>query len=192
MARRQEQEPQRDAAEALKLQAPTQEIAGARKKDERAADVDQLGTEQDVTAKTTGIWIEGTLIEEKESTGFVKTEGARSEDKLKALQQRAPMQPTAAKQAVTVTVMERSLEELPTPQRLYQERFQKRSIQTQVERMGDELHFTVYRDTPELQGKRQNAVLQQIGRDSVVMVVGKDQIGYKIPGGIDALKAQKK
>lgn len=180
---------QGEAGQAMKLQAPETDIVGAGKKDAVLHDEAGRKAPEDVVSPKR-IWVDGNVLR-TESSEMMKE--ARQEDRqLKALQPSVSAQTAIAAKVVGVTVTELPLEELPALRQMRQQRLRDPIVQTRIEHLEGEIHFMVYRNNPSLKGKPQQAVLRQIGSDSLVISVGRERIGYKVQGGIDALTTRKK
>jgi hypothetical protein len=133
-------------------------------------------------------WIEGIPIVE-ETLDRVVTEAASGEktrsnatgiaDRRKAKEESVVMK--AVVQSPRVQIQQRQVLELP----IMQQRLQKKSqtVQTFVDHIGGQMRMTVYLDPPATDEQIQAAQVRQVRPDSLVVTIGKQQIGYRLPPG---------
>jgi hypothetical protein len=138
-----------------------------------------------------GLWVDGILLTGETSERSKKTlkmdEGARP------AQQGAATKASVSQKTFNATVSEFSISDLPASQQMRKQRLQSNTVQTQFAAHGNELHLQLYRQQQkEQRNSTHRATIQQIGRDSIIVNVGNEQIGYKIQGGVDALMNTKK
>ncbi|HXG38142.1 MAG TPA: zf-HC2 domain-containing protein [Bacteroidota bacterium] len=161
---------QRDAVEAMKLQAPAAAIAGAEKEDTFDA-AEGVARQQ--------FWVEGTVV-----TDPHKQMAAESTPSM--VQKAKPVSPTVrvetqSASSPTVTVVERSLDQLPPLRQQRQRALAKQQVQTLVEPYEVGYRFVLYRGSSQKGEVEQTAVLRKISEDSVVVILGNEQIGYRLP-----------
>ena len=80
-----------------------------------------------------------------------------------------------------VTLSERPVSSLPESQ---QGKYNvARAVQTLVEQTQNGLAITMYREGPALTSRIQNATIEPVTDDSLVVTMGNERIAYRIPGG---------
>jgi len=154
--------------------------AGARAKREVAApalsDFDEVET-----------WVEGRIVSlqpaEPPAKQFVVPQIARRDEQLEARKMDARLPKTEARiqadQARAGIVLEqKAIRELPPAQQLKQ---QVDAVQTMIQRKDETLVMTLYLDRPVSDSILQGASIESVGADSVVVQLGNQLIGYKLP-----------
>ncbi len=84
----------------------------------------------------------------------------------------------------TITLRQRSLEFLPYEQ--MKKNVDDRTIQTLVEKTPQGLALTLYRDTLFQSSQIQQAIIEPVTEDSLIIVLANERIAYHIPGGWSA------
>jgi hypothetical protein len=106
-------------------------------------------------------------------TVLKKAEQYRAKDALEA------EAPGSTSNSVQFSIAQRPAATLPVTQQSAAQMY-RNSVQTMVVRKGDSLALTLYLDSLVDQRTIANANVQQIGRDSLIVNVGKQRIGYRL------------
>lgn len=77
-----------------------------------------------------------------------------------------------------IVVEQKAIRELPPAQQLKQ---QVDAVQTMIQRKDETLVMTLYLDRPVSDSILQGASIESVGADSVVVQLGNQLIGYKLP-----------
>ena len=137
-----------------------------------------------------GIWVDGVVLNEQPDDKPRKA--LRLDQEATSLRNEA-VKKSVSQRTTNATVKEYSLDDLPSAQQMRQQRLQSNTVQTQFGMQGNEIQLQLYRQPQkQLRNTTQRATVQQIGRDSIIVNIDGERIGYKIRGGIDALTNTKK
>ncbi|MGH2567999.1 MAG: hypothetical protein ACRDGA_06635 [Bacteroidota bacterium] len=187
----------RDAAketqpqQTVTMTAPaTREATGAIRKD--AAELDDVMNEEDLKASIfpKRIWVDGTVLQEHPVDMEKRAQPMEMRQKADEIRMKSQLEEAVKYTGVTVT--ELPLEELPTPQRVRQQQLEGQTVQTLIEQYEGGIHFILYRGDPRQKGKSQQTILQQVREDSVILRVGSERIGYRLPADWDKTADQQK
>ena len=162
-----------DGDKDLQLTPSAPSVAGAMEK-KYDAQAEELAdkAEADAFAVSAHMWVDGVVIANRSADEMMR-QVEPSEQRLRA---------------ASVTVAELPLEELPASQKMKQQGLNRNIVQTLIEQQGDNLNFTLYRSGTQAKKGQQNAQVQQVSPDSIVIVLDGEQIGYTVKGGLDALR----
>ncbi|HEX9829614.1 MAG TPA: zf-HC2 domain-containing protein [Bacteroidota bacterium] len=185
---------QPEAERRLDLAAPTTPSAAGAAAKQYDAQANELADKAILEKKDSPehIWVDGIVIIGGQSTDDLK-QAVPSEHREQRLRSAQRQQQTVQKaNTAIVTVTELPLQDLPQAQHMKQQRLDQNTVQTMIEQQPDgNLNFVLYRQMPQQKLKTQNAMLEQIGADSLVIIIDGEQIGYKILGGLGALQQTK-
>ena len=171
--------PERDA-EARKLAA--REKAGMERRADAAKEEEQvLGKQPSVllssSSKPEELWVEGTLIRDKGAPQYM--------DRAAEVAEAKNLQLIAKTQALSIDTVaarfaQRPLSALPqTQQRMASDQ----AVQTLFRQSPAGLHLTLFSEPSLDEEELQEARLRAISADSLLLIVGTRQIGYKLPPG---------
>jgi hypothetical protein len=144
----------------------------------------------DDKVRTRAVWIEGNRLQEDLTGGGEvpvslqsnAPAGARALGKLseehakKSKDQSGAATDATAANSLRFSIQQRPVSQLPRAQQAVT----KNSIQTMVVRRGDSLALTLYLDSLLDEHAVQNARVNQVGTDSVVVEMGGQKIGYRL------------
>ena len=173
------------------------EVRGAVRADEKPAILDDRETS---VAET--FWVDGTLLPESRS------EIGEPRDRVSEINARAKVLSKSEKDAggfaqtkqftimqganvQTLTLSQHPIQSLPVSRQKNQTMRDHETIQTRVERTPDGLHMTLYTDSLVEESALQNAGIQAITDDSLIVNLSNQRIGYRIPGGWNATQESK-
>lgn len=152
---------------------PSEQAAGAGVADE------QEKREAEKEFISNQFWVEGTLLSQEEIPAFKKSEPSiRSQREVAATEQAQDMIVTRGAFTQKVILDQRSSNALAISGRQNQ-----RFVQTLVEQTESGLRFTIYRDPLFDESEMRNASIQPVTDDSLIIHIGGERIGYRIPGG---------
>jgi hypothetical protein len=141
-------------------------------------------------------WLLGTVIMTPETDGKihlsskVENEGTREkrmEKKFLGQSRVFTIQKDGASQSITLR--QRSSEFLPFAQ--VKKSVDDRTIQTLVEKTPQGLNLTLYRDTLFQNSQIQQATIEPVTKDSLIVILANEHIAYRIPGGWSAQQSTK-
>jgi hypothetical protein len=131
-------------------------------------------------------WIEGVLVGgEYQQARDKQKEHAADElsldrkDMEKKVEEGKPV-PVSAQQ---YNVAQRPLASLPTTQQYRQQNLAANTVQTEIERQDGTINITLFTDRRFDPDDIAHATVQQIGRDSLVVQLRSQAIGYRLPAG---------
>ncbi|MCI0707995.1 MAG: zf-HC2 domain-containing protein [Ignavibacteriae bacterium] len=190
-AQREEESKRKRAERDLHIAESPAPAAGAMaKKDEALIDGRQEMAALEGDIPRPQIWVDGIVITSKQSADALQQAAAQEALKEKRVLAAPQIRPEGVQQANTtaVTVTELPVEELPRSQQMKQQRLDANTVQTLIEQQDGYLNFTLYRNVSQQRQKTQNAMVEQVNADSIIIFIDGEQIGYKIRGGLDALQ----
>ena len=141
-------------------------------------------------------WLLGTVTMTPETDGKIhlsskaENEGTREkrmEKKLLGQSRVFAIQKDGASQ--TITLRQRSSEFLPSAQ--VKKGVDDRTIRTLVEKTRQGLNLTLYRDTLFQNSQIQQATIEPVTKDSLILILANEHIAYRIPGGWSAQQTTK-
>ena len=156
----------------------------------------QAGKEGEVLSKgaieDTTVWAQGVVLspdsEDRAAPRFSIPLRDKKSDELRAQKMEAKTltAPQRRDQAGVVetegiVIGQRSLSDLPVSHRASRQETDK--IETMFQRTGGKMHVIVYLDTLVTEPELQNARLVPVGEDSIILNLGGQRIGYKLPPG---------
>jgi hypothetical protein len=158
--------------------APLQIAAAQAEKEPEALDKGTL------EART--VWVEGTVLSQAREDRAVLPAGKKAEQQhARKMEEPAPAFQQQAlvrtKEAAGFIITQLPASDLPESRR--QERQRSNAIQTLLGRTGEKLHLTIYLDTLVTDPELQEARIVPISEDSIILNLGSQQIGFKIPPG---------
>jgi hypothetical protein len=134
------------------------------------------------------MWLEGVQLfnESRELASREMNQASKQMAKSKVLAEEAVAKderiaPNGVVQAPRVEIQQRQWRDLPTMQQKLSA--EEKTIQTKVDRVDGQMRLTLYLDPPASEEEIRQSQVRQIGSDSLVVIVGKQQIGYKLPAG---------
>lgn len=152
---------------------PSEQAAGAGVADEQ----EKRDAEKEFISNQ--FWVEGTLLSQEEIPALKKSERSiRSQREVAATEQAQDMIVTRGAFTQKVILDQRSSNALVISGRQNQ-----RFVQTLVEQTESGLRFTIYRDPLFDESEMRNASIQPVTDDSLIIHIGGERIGYRIPGG---------
>jgi hypothetical protein len=144
------------------------------------------------TSEVTTMWVEGTVlshgIEDRAApqlyaplAGKKSAELRDRKNEAQALTAQKQQDFVGGKEKESTIVAQRSLPDLPVSRKARQQ--EKNTIETLFQRTSGRLHVTVYLDTLVSEPELQTARIMPIGEDSIILNLGSQRIGYKMPPG---------
>jgi hypothetical protein len=127
-------------------------------------------------------WANGTLITE---TSAKKETDAGNLAKMKSVDQATAADESRGKtdSIGPVVIEQRPASKLPSMLQSQQQFYGRRTIQTLVRQSGGETQLTLYPEVPFDSTQLHYARLQQVTPDSLILRIGNQQIGYRLPVG---------
>jgi hypothetical protein len=163
-------------------------------KDKQLADNDQPSLA--AAAGAQGFWTNGTLMTEavlKKKTD----EGKAAEEMSTGKMKRSDAQLQETDRSGHVIVEQRPVSQLPSTLQHQQQLLSRQTVQTLVRQSEDETRLILYPVSPFDSTQLHYARVQQVAPDSLVLRIGSQQIGYRLPAGalhqvqIDSTKLRK-
>ncbi|MFN0159154.1 MAG: hypothetical protein ACKVRP_13920 [Bacteroidota bacterium] len=142
------------------------------------ASAEQSGAESEQTGATPeqATWVQGTIIEQRENSGI------NLEGEVRSLAKSPHMGMEKKDQRQAFRIQQRPFAALPLSQRQFQ---QTNTVQALVERTGTgEVQVTLFLDSLFNEVQLSKAVVQQVSDDSILVLVGGQIIGYRVPFGV--------
>lgn len=134
-------------------------------------------------------WIEGTLLDSKTDAlsdlAEPRSESGRAAGGDALRKETATMEDETMQQQFRVT--QQPATSLPAGQNRMNRLDQ---VNTLVTREGDDLRLTLYPETPIAESELQQARVEQVGTDSIIVTLPSQRIGYRIPGLSSLQKAR--
>ncbi|MBP1649064.1 MAG: hypothetical protein H6Q30_2509 [Bacteroidetes bacterium] len=164
-------------------QAPTdhrEESAAAASKEKQSEQISPPSAA--LAAAQQEFWTSGTLIAQaaaKKDVDDAKGAKPMMSDAVRAGEESRAKMSTLRQ----VTVEQRPARNLPASQQVQQQMLGRQTIQTLVQQSGDATHLTLYPESPFDSTQLLYARAQQISTDSLVIHIGSQQIGYRLPVG---------
>ncbi len=128
------------------------------------------------------IWIEGMELEGAEpgrtSEALQASKMGEAKMKGEVAAKAITREPLAQTQRQPIEVQQRLTSELPPLQQQWQQ--QRRSVQALIERSDGQVRMTVYTDRA-IEASDRPPVVQQVRDDSLVVIVGRQRIGFRLP-----------
>jgi hypothetical protein len=165
--------------------APT--LQAAAQKDE----ISQMDNEADI-AGSESLWIAGSIFLQSRRALEEQTEGNLKAEQPKELLRRSAADRYRADQSQeivrknidgqTITLSQRRLADLPAVQQR-QAKVPEKTVQTLIERTDEGLHLTLFLDPPLTQAELDEASIETIRDDSLIVNLPNQSIGYHIVGG---------
>ena len=181
---------ERDMRETRKVAAPGADAQAPVRPDQSATAAVSEAAPSPAARTTSVIWIQGQLLA-AESAGLQKQVAAEPKEAI-AQDRRSPAerelgarrkQESGARAEVSQSY---SLQQRPfsTLDETRQQRFEQaapHTIPTLIEQRGDSLYLTLFPDSPFNESEMETATVLPIASDSIVLTVGHQQIGYRLP-----------
>ena len=138
------------------------------------------------------LWVQGEVIPEdrqphEAGKALMKSaEGARDEAQKKkgdpaALMSQAARTRVLSAEALPLTVIQRRLSDLPSSQRTSKQ--SSSSVQTLMQKGATGLRLTLFLDSLHTIREQTPTLIQKIREDSIILEMGNQRIGYRIPAG---------
>jgi hypothetical protein len=192
-----ERKKERSASQEENSEAEDLAAAGAPAHQKTASNnVDDFQNEIGRDRNPKAFWLLGTVIMTPETDGKIhlsskaENEGTREkrmEKKFLGQSRVFAIQKDGASQ--TITLRQRSSEFLPSAQA--KKGVDDRTIQTLVEKTPQGLNLTLYRDTLFQNSQIQQATIEPVTKDSLIVILANEHIAYRIPGGWSAQQSTK-
>jgi len=160
--------------------------AAPAKKGEAALDQSAIGANS--------IWVEGQVLSlqlpEAAAPQYLMRQDEKQTDRLRAQKMVARGSKGEQKRGLAeaegeraLVVEQRPISSLPVTQRMKQ---QASTVQALLQRTEESISVTLYLDPPVNELVLQNAVVNPVGEDSIIVKLGSQLIGYKLPPGWSA------
>ena len=161
-----------------------------------------LEASDEAVPTTRSLWLEGTILPTAEREGmkeFERAAGADDVDRSLRKSERAPDDsklahelPSPLKVSLQMFRLgQRLASSLPSSRQKEVAQTKSQVVQTLLEQTGDRIQMTLYLDSLVDDRDLENAHLQLIGEDSLVVDLADQRIGYRLPSGWKIRKATK-
>ena len=139
-----------------------------------------------------GLWIDGSIIsgaEDRNARLPASESDSRNELRQKDLGYAAKaLEKNQANVQSNIQLTQQPLNTLPGVQQNKQDVIGTRKVQTLFQQTPQGLHLTIFSDRTFSTSDLQNATVEQVAPESLVVNVARDKIGYRVPAGLNAVQ----
>jgi len=150
---------------------------------------------------SSAIWLIGQVVVVRESVqdGVMSASKIQKEKDVTASEKRRSISKPQSLESITlskkstqssIVLQQRSLKDLPS-ERLQQRAGQQREIETLLERTDNGIRLTLYDDSIN-ESDIDNAVVEQLSEDSIVVSLPNQRIAYRLPSGWNSTSSDKR
>jgi len=135
------------------------------------------------------LWIDGLLLEDTGAGGRAANElenmdALRKDESIREAPKAGARRRVEKQKTMDhYRVMQRPLRELPLSQQTRQQYLGGKTVQTEVQRMKDGVQLILFTDFSLDTLRGGHAVVQQVGRDSLIVQINSHRIAYRLPEG---------